>query len=103
MKLKQTMLMTAIALLSFLILPSISIAGKAEILNVNDYKCKEIMLLTGDHREIAIGFLHGYLLGKKGTPKFSSEAMATATDNFLTECINNPNNNAVKVLSKQIK
>jgi hypothetical protein len=41
-------------------------------------------------REIAIAFLHGYLLGKSGTSKFNLAALEKQTDAFIEYCLDHP-------------
>jgi hypothetical protein len=55
--------------------------------NMNNYSCKDIMRLAGSDRDIAISFLHGFILGKKGTNEFDTEKLAEATDQFIEHCL----------------
>ena len=61
------------------------------------------MRLNGSDRDIAIGVLHGFLLGKKGTAKYSSEQLVKATDQFIEHCLDNHKAKAVESLSKFVK
>ena len=71
--------------------------------NVNQYSCKDIMRIGGDERDLAIAFLHGYLLGKSGNETYSPDALAEATDRFIEHCLDNPGDTAVKALAGAIK
>ncbi len=74
-----------------------------EMKNINDFKCKDILRTSGEDRDIAVGFLHGYLLGKSGKDTFSKETLMKATDNFIEACLDNTSAVAVKTLHKQLK
>jgi len=63
--------------------------------NVDQYACKDVMREGGAPREVAVAFLHGYLLGKSGSTKFNLETLARQTDDFIERCLNNPNESAV--------
>jgi hypothetical protein len=52
------------------------------------------------HREIAIAFLHGYLLGKSGNSKFNVEVVESQTNAFIEQCLDNPQSKAVDVMTK---
>jgi len=51
-------------------------------------------------REVAIAFLHGFLLGKSGTSKFNVDLLKTQTDAFIEECLDHPNEKAIDVMLK---
>jgi len=70
--------------------------------NLNDYSCKDVMRLDED-REIAMGVLHGFLLGKKGTTEYQTDKLAEATDKFIEYCLDHPNDKAVDTLSKFVQ
>jgi len=84
-------------------LSSVSFAQETQLKNLNDYTCKDIMRFSGEHRSIAIAFLHGYLLGKKGTTVFNTQKLSEATDQFIEYCLDNPNAKAVDAMSKFAK
>ena len=58
--------------------------------------CKEVMRLSGNDREIALAFAHGYVLGKKGTTKYEVDTLAQVTDDFIDYCLDNPKANALQ-------
>lgn len=62
---------------------------------VEQYRCKDILRDGGAPREVAVAFLHGYLLGKSGSSKFNIETMMRQTDDFVERCLDNPNQAAV--------
>jgi hypothetical protein len=67
---------------------------------MEQYTCKDVMREAGDNREVAIAFLHGYLLGKSGTSKFNVEALEKQTDAFVDQCLDNPQGKAEEVMAK---
>jgi hypothetical protein len=60
------------------------IAEQSKPRDLKDYQCKDIMILSGEDREIAFALLHGYRLGKKNTTHFEAAVLAEATDNIWT-------------------
>ncbi|MGD1983172.1 MAG: HdeA/HdeB family chaperone [Chromatiaceae bacterium] len=58
--------------------------------------CKDIMRLSGEDREIALAFAHGYVLGKKGTTRYDVDRLAGITDRFIDYCLDNPRTNALQ-------
>ena len=68
--------------------------------DLNNYQCKDIMRLSGEDRDIAIGVFHGYLLGKKNTTKYDAQKLAGATDEVLEFCLDNPNTKALQAFEK---
>jgi hypothetical protein len=67
---------------------------------VDLFTCKDVMREPNASREVAIAFLHGYLLGKSGISKFSVDVMERQTDAFIEQCLDNPQSKAVDVMSK---
>ena len=68
--------------------------------DLKDKKCKDIMILSGEDREIAITLAHGYRLGKKSTNHYVPEVPGEATDNFMDYCVDHPGENALEVFEK---
>jgi hypothetical protein len=64
------------------------------------FTCKDVMREPNASREVAIAFLHGYLLGKSGGSKFNVEILEEQTNAFIEECLDNPQSKAVDVLAK---
>jgi len=67
---------------------------------VEQYTCKDILREGGSNREVAIAFLHGFLLGKSGGSKFNIGILTKQTDDFVDRCLDNPNEKAVNVMMK---
>jgi hypothetical protein len=68
--------------------------------SVDKYTCKEIMRESGSDRDAAIAFIHGYLVGKGGSPTFNVETLEKQTDAFVDRCLDNPNEKALDVMMK---
>jgi hypothetical protein len=68
--------------------------------SVEQYTCKDIMRESGRNRDVAIAFLHGYLVGKSGTSKFNVETLHKQTDSFIEQCLDNPNAKAEDIMMK---
>jgi hypothetical protein len=62
---------------------------------VDQYKCRDVMREAGSNRDIAIAFLHGYLLGKSGGQGFNLDALHKQTEAFVEHCLSNPDGKAV--------
>lgn len=75
----------------------LSAASAQDAMNrtVDQYRCRDVMRESGGNREIAIAFLHGYLLGKSGGQAFNLDTLYKQTDAFLDHCLSNPDGKAV--------
>jgi hypothetical protein len=62
--------------------------------------CKEVMRLSGNDRDIAIAFAHGYVLGKKGTTQYEVDTLAQITDRFIDHCLDHPTDRALQSFEK---
>ncbi len=80
-----------------------SFAGTNDSKDLNSFTCKDIMRLSGGDRDISIGVIHGYLLGKRGTSKYKSDRLAEATDEFIENCLDNPKAMAIKTMEAILK
>jgi hypothetical protein len=78
-------------------------AELSEPRDLKDFRCKDVMILSGEDREIAIALAHGYMLGKKNTTRYVPEVLAKATDNFIDYCLDHPADNALEVFEKFTK
>jgi len=71
--------------------------------DLGKFQCKEVMILSGQDRDVAVAFAHGYVLGKKGTTKYNVDALAKITDKFIDFCLDNPKANALQAFEKIAK
>src|SRR5262245_2602551 len=65
---------------------------------VDQYQCRDVMRESGANRDVAIAFLHGFLLGKSGRANFNLDEMHKQTDAFIEHCLNNPTEKAVDAM-----
>lgn len=64
------------------------------------FTCKEVMREPNTSREVAIAFLHGWLLGKSGGSRFNVEVLEKQTSAFIEKCLDNPQSKAADVMAK---
>jgi HdeA/HdeB family len=75
-------------------------AQDSQVRTIEQYACKDIMREAGADRDIAIAFLHGFLLGTSVTTSFNLDVVHKQTTEFIERCLNNPTEKAVDVMSK---
>ncbi|HXX25467.1 MAG TPA: HdeA/HdeB family chaperone [Pseudolabrys sp.] len=75
-------------------------AQEPETRTVEQYSCKDIMREHGTDRDVAIAFLHGFLLGKSGASTFKLDVLHKQTADFIERCLDSPGEKAVDVMSK---
>jgi hypothetical protein len=75
-------------------------AQKAEVRSIEQYTCKDVMREHGSDRDVAIAFLHGFLLGKSGNSAFDRAALHRQTREFIERCLDNPSEKAVDAMAK---
>jgi HdeA/HdeB family len=68
--------------------------------SVAQYTCKDVMRESGGNRDVAIAFLHGFMLGKSGGSAFNVETLRKQTDAFIERCLDNPGLRAADVMSE---
>ena len=74
-------------------------AQSAQDRKVEQYSCKDVMRESGPNRDVAIAFLHGYLLGKSGATAFNLDALRKQSDQFVEQCLDKGGEKAVDVMS----
>ena len=67
---------------------------------IEQFLCKDVMRDSGSNRDVAIAFLHGYLVGKSGSSKFNIDTLRKQSDLFIDRCLDNPNEKAVDAMTK---
>jgi hypothetical protein len=65
---------------------------------VESYACRDVMRMSGGDRDIAIAFLHGYILGTEGETAFDIDELRAATDLFIEDCLSNPDDTALEAM-----
>jgi HdeA/HdeB family len=66
---------------------------------VDQYKCRDVIRESGPNRDIAIAFLHGFLLGKSGAGGFNLDTLHNQTESFVERCLSNPDEKAVEAMT----
>ena len=89
-----------VILIANLCCPGVAAAQTATDRAVELFTCKDVMREPNTSREIAIAFLHGYLLGKSGGSKFNVGALEKQTNAFMEQCLDNPKDNAADVMGR---
>jgi hypothetical protein len=67
--------------------------------SVAQYTCKDVMRESGGNRDVAIAFLHGFLLGQSGGSAFNVETLRKQTDAFIERCLDDPGLKAVEAMT----
>ena len=80
--------------------PSQAAAQNGKKRNIDQYACKDVMRESGANRDVAIAFLHGFLLGKFGRATFDIDMLHKQTNEFIEQCLDNPSEKAIDVMSK---
>ena len=75
-------------------------AQQTKTRSVEQYTCKDIMREHGADRDVAIAFLHGFLLGRSGISTFDRDALHRQTNDFIERCLDNPGEKAVDIMAK---
>lgn len=66
---------------------------------MEQYLCKDVVRESGADRDVAIAFLHGFLLGRTGGSKFNLDALQKQSSDFIERCLDNPVERAVDAMS----
>jgi hypothetical protein len=67
---------------------------------IEQFACKDVMRERGPDRDVAIAFLHGFLLGKSGDTRFDLERLHKQSDAFIERCLDNPAEPALEAMTK---
>jgi hypothetical protein len=66
--------------------------------SIEQFTCKDVMREEGTNREVAIAFLHGFLLGKSGANGFDVDTLHRQSRAFVEQCLDNPSARALDVM-----
>lgn len=75
-------------------------AQDAKDRTIEQYSCKDVVRESGADRDVAIAFLHGFLLGKSGSSKFNLDVLRKQSNDFIERCLDNPAERALDSMSK---
>ena len=78
-------------------------AAEGEVVDMSAYLCKDVMRMSDEERDVTLGVLHGYMLGKKGATSFVSDDLAKVSDEFVEYCLDNPHEKAMTSFEKLAK
>jgi hypothetical protein len=76
-----------------------AVAQQSGTRSIEQYTCKDVMREHGSDRDVAIAFLHGFLLGKSGSSTFDRADLHKQTRDFIDRCLDNPGKKAVDVMA----
>ena len=93
----------AIAGIVFLAALPPALAQETKDRTIEQYECRDVMRDSGSNRDVAIAFLHGFLLGKSGGSKFNLDVLQKQTDAFIERCLLNPREKAVDAMTAVTK
>ena len=100
MRATRTAILTALAISAIAGLPITANGQAADDRTIEQFACKDVMRESGQSRDTAIAFLHGFILGKSGQSGFSLEKLTQQTDAFIEQCLDNPNDKAIDTMMK---
>lgn len=86
--------------LTLLVLAQSPAVGQERIRTIEQFACKDVMREHGSNRDVAIAFLHGFLLGKSGAARFDLQTLHKQSDAFIERCLENPGEPAVEAMLK---
>jgi hypothetical protein len=75
-------------------------AQQARNRTVEQYTCKDVMREHGAERDVAIAFLHGFILGKSGSSGFDLDRLHKQSSDFIERCLDNPGERALDAMTK---
>jgi HdeA/HdeB family len=67
---------------------------------IEQYLCRDVMRDSGANRDVAVAFLHGFILGRSGRSQFNLDDLHTQTAAFIEDCLSNPNEKALDAMTK---
>ena len=95
----KTLTLTTVTVLVVTLIGYSALAQSQAERSVGQFSCKDIMRGEGTERDVAIAFLHGYLLGKSGTSSYNIANLEKQTDAFIEHCLDHPNDKAEEIMS----
>ncbi|MDT3683816.1 MAG: HdeA/HdeB family chaperone [Pseudorhodoplanes sp.] len=85
--------------LSLLLAAETALAQADQNRTIQQYECKDVIRDSGANRDVAIAFLHGFLLGTSGGSSFNLATLHKQSDAFIERCLDNPKEKAVDAMS----
>lgn len=81
--------------------PSIA-QSEPETVDVAAALCRDVLVLSGEDRDLGIAFMHGHIFGEKGQSVIYPDQLAQSVGVFLELCVEDPQANALATLKKSI-
>jgi hypothetical protein len=72
---------------------------KTEV-EIDRYSCRELLRESGTDRDVAVAFIHGYILGKAGMTTLNVETLRQHTNVFIERCLDSPQAGALDTMVK---
>jgi hypothetical protein len=67
---------------------------------IDRYSCRELLRESGTDRDVAVAFIHGYILGKSGATKLDVQKLRKETNVFIERCLDSPQAGALDTALK---
>jgi hypothetical protein len=77
-----------------------SFPAKAAEVTIETYTCRDLLRETGSERDVAIAFMHGYVLGRTNAAKFDVETLRKQSAAFVERCLDDPKQPALETMHK---
>jgi hypothetical protein len=77
-----------------------SFPAKAAEVTIETYSCRDLLRETGSERDVAIAFMHGYVLGRGNAAKFEVETLRKQSAAFIERCLDDPKQPALETMRK---
>jgi hypothetical protein len=80
--------------------PGQPVPGAARVPALDELDCRALLRLGGDERGDTVGWLHGWVGGRRGLTQFPAREMAEATDRIVDHCIDEPDDKLLTVFER---
>ena len=79
---------------------AVSFPVSAVEVTVETYSCRDLLRETAAERDVAIAFMHGYILGRGNAAKFDVETLRKQSAAFIERCLDDPKQPALETMRK---
>jgi len=77
-----------------------SFPARAAEVTIETYSCRDLLRETGSERDVAVAFMHGYVLGRSNAAKFDVETLRKQSAAFIERCLDDPKQPALETMRK---
>lgn len=74
-----------------------------EVGDINSLLCKDILGMVDEDKTIALSFMHGFVMGKRGATQYVSGSLSRASNNFIEHCLDHPKDKALETFANIAK